>query len=134
MPLDATDTITVRNYTGAAVDEISDAVIDAIYDSTAQGNSDMSRTTYYVLLRLLGIASIAVDKSAEVDSLGLSSSQRFDHIRDTLLPLWGSITGLGVSGLALTMTSTFTYRADSLQTEAPTYDRGALTDWVTGDV
>lgn len=127
MPLDATDTLTVRRRTSASTDEISDTVMDAIYDSASLGNSSLNLTTYHVIVELLGVLAGLVDKSNEVDSLSISSSQRYDHIRDTLLPLWASINGIGTGGATLTVSNTNTYRTDSLQAEEPTYVRGTAT-------
>lgn len=126
MAMTGAQRLTIRRRTSAASDELSDTVLDAIYDDTTQGNSDLDRTTYYALRELLGVLAPLVDKGGEVDSLSLSSSQRFDHV-EKLLPLWAGFAGVGVRGAALTTSSTYTYRADSLQAEEPTYERGTPT-------
>lgn len=124
MAISAPDLATVRRRTSATESEMPDAAIESIYDSTSLGNSDLARTTYYTLVELLGVLAPLVDKSSEVDNLSISASQRYDHIRDTLLPLWASITGIGVGGVSVSVTNTNTYRTDSLQAEEPTYARG----------
>jgi hypothetical protein len=125
MPLSDAEISYIRDNSGddEVTYKVSDATLQLIYNDTALGNTNLNRTVYYVILRLLGKAAKAVDKSNEVDSLSLSSSQWYDHL-EKQLALWGSITGIGVASMALTMTSTYTYRADSLQTDEPTYDRG----------
>ena len=127
MPLSDADLATLRRRTSATEAEIPNAALDAIYDSTTLGNSNLNRTTFYVLEELAGVLAPLIDKSSEVDSLVLSASQRFDHIMNNLLPYWASRAGIGMAGFAITQSSTFTYRADSLQAEEPTYERTSTT-------
>lgn len=129
MPLtiSLTDLATVRRRTSATVTEVPDDAIDAIYISTTQGNSDLARTTYYTLLDLLGAVAIAIDVSDPTLPSSAKYSQRFDHLEKVLLPLWGSITGIGTAGVSVSVTNTNTYRTDSLQAEEPTYLRTTST-------
>ena len=86
---------TVRRRTSATTTEISDAELDAIYDDTAQGNSSLDYTTFYVLRDLRGIVAGAVDVSNQVDEMSIKSSQRWDHVEKLYLD-WGMLLGLGV--------------------------------------
>ena len=95
MAMTATQRLTVRRRTSASVAEMSDAELDAVYDDTTMGNSSLDYTTYYVLREMLGVVATAIDKSNEVDSMSIKSSQRFDHLLK-LLDYWGIVTGLGV--------------------------------------
>ena len=96
MAMTAAELATVRRRIGDNLTTyaLSDTELNAIYDSTTTGNSDLNRTTYFALLELWGMAIGLVDKSNEVDSLSLSSSQKFDHL-EKLLTYWGGVTGLG---------------------------------------
>lgn len=67
--------------------------IDAIYVSTAQGNLDLNRTTYFVLLERLGIATNAVAISNPMG--GITRNQKFEQIW-RLLQYWSELTGLGL--------------------------------------
>lgn len=95
MPMTTAQRATVRRRTSATAAEMSDAVLDAIYDDTTLGNNSLDRTTYYTLVEMLGVVASAVDKSNEVDSMSIKSSQRWEHLYK-LLDYWGSITGLAV--------------------------------------
>lgn len=113
----------------AAPYQVSDVFTQMVYDDAVLGASDLSRTIYFLISRRLALASALVDKSSEVDNLSVRSSQLFDHLKDLLIR-WGGITGLGAQDITFGATSTFTYRADSLQTTEPTYDRGQTDlDW-----
>jgi hypothetical protein len=95
MPMTVAQLATVRRRTSAAVNEIDDAELSAIYDDTTQGNSLLDNTTYYVLRDMLGVVANALDKGNQVDGMWMKASQRSDHIQK-LLDYWGMITGLGV--------------------------------------
>lgn len=95
MPMTTAQRATVRRRTSAAVAEISDAELDAIYDDTTMGNSNLDYTTYYVLRDMFGVAINAIDKSNQVDEMSMKSSQRWEHLKE-LLDYWGMVTGLGV--------------------------------------
>lgn len=103
--------------------KLSNATLDAIYASATQGNSDLDRTIYFALRRLVGIYSRELDSlTSPQTGMSYAASQRFANARK-LLELWGDITGLGGSGVTMGHSSTNTYRTDSLQTEEPTYLR-----------
>lgn len=128
MPLSDPDLTTIRRRTGASITEMPTAAINAIYDSATQGNSDLDRTTVYVLRELLGVLASLIDVTDPTLPSASKYSQRFDHVKDVLLPLWSGLAGMVLSpGFSLTATSTYTYRADSLQAEEPTYERSTTT-------
>lgn len=94
MPMTTAQRATVRRRTSAAVAELSDAELDAIYDDATLGSSRLDYTTYYVLLEMVGVTASAIDVSNQVDELSIKASQRFNHLRK-LLDFWSGITGLG---------------------------------------
>lgn len=117
------------NATTPAYD-LSDAVLDAIYDDATQGASNLTRTIVWALRRRWARAINAVDLSGEFG--GASHSQKQAQIKK-LLDYWegvalseGVADGLGIQtgGSAVT----YTYRADSLATEAPDYSSSYTTD------
>jgi hypothetical protein len=125
MAMSAPDLATVRRRIGdtAAVPDLSDAVLNALYDSSTLGKSDLARTTYYAILELLGLAIVSIDVSDPTLPSSASFSQKYDHLKE-MLALWGGVTGIGGASGALTVSNTNTYRTDSLQAEEPTYERG----------
>lgn len=94
MPMTTAQRATVRRRTSAAVAEMDDTVLDAIYDDTTLGGGSLDYTTYYVLRDMLGVTVNAIDKSNEVDEMSFKSSQRFDHLQK-LFEQWGALLGLG---------------------------------------
>lgn len=126
LTMSAAQLATIRRRTGSTTSDMTDVEVDAIYTDTTLGNTDMARTTYFVLTDLYGLTLMLVDTSNEVDNLSISSSQRRTNY-EAALAFWGKVTGLGTQGVTFTADSTYTFRADSLQAEEPTYERGTLT-------
>lgn len=127
MPLDATQTLIIRRRIGdnKTDQDLSDTVLDAIYDDTTLGNSDMNRTTVWALRERWGMAINDTDISQQ---LGASDrySQKPEQIKE-LLDYWEALTGMGSSEVVtISVTATNTYRADSRQTEEPDYSNGTL--------
>lgn len=126
---DATGDHRTDNASTPAYD-LSDTVLDAIYDDATQGASNLTRTIVWALRRRWARAINAVDLSGEVG--GASHSQKQAQIKK-LLDYWegvalseGVADGLGIQtgGSAVT----YTYRADSLQTEQADYSSSYTTD------
>lgn len=132
MALSAAELAYIRDNTGDNSDvvsalKLSDATLQAIYDDAAQGNSDLDRTVYFTLRRLVGIYAREVDSlTSPQTGFSYAASQRFNNVRK-LLDIWGGITGLAV-GISVRTSSVNTYRTDSLQTSEPTYDRSSTVD------
>lgn len=78
--------------------ELPDLTLQAIYDSTAQGNSDLSTTIVYALRRLVGRTARLVATSGNVQDE--QRQQWHEHLRE-LLKTWEAITGLTPSGGSL---------------------------------
>lgn len=109
----------IRDNSGDTESLISDATLQVIYDSSTQGNSDLDRTVYHVIRRLYArFAKLVATSTPDIPS-SVSANQKFEQY-EGLLKLWGAITGIG-SGVNIGSSATFTYRADSLQTEEPDY-------------
>lgn len=99
--------------------EVDDDAVQDIYDDTAQGNSNLNRTVYYVILRRYGLAAALVSVTTQQTGTSSASNQKFDQL-ERLLKLWGTITGIG-GGVSIGSSATYTYRADSAQTAEPDY-------------
>lgn len=98
--------------------ELSDVVLQEIFDDTAQGNNALDLTIVWALRRRYGRAINLVSKSgASGDSAALN--QKPEQIRK-LLDYWEGVTG-SAGGQTRGSTVTFVYRADSLQREQPTF-------------
>ena len=126
---DATGDHRTDNASTPAYD-LSDTVLDAIYDDATQGDSNLTRTIVWALRRRWARSINAVDLSGEFG--GASHSQKQAQIKK-LLDYWegvalseGVAEGLGIQtgGSAVT----YTYRADSLQTEQADYSSYATDD------
>lgn len=72
--------------------EVSDATLQAIYDDSAQGNSDLDKTVVYVLRRRVGKAARLFGKSGE---LGYTEQQqqKFENLKG-LLADWEARLGM----------------------------------------
>lgn len=125
---DATGDHRTDNASTPAYD-LADATLDAIYDDATQGDSNLTRTIVWALRRRWARAINAVDLSGEFGNA--SHSQKQEQLKK-LLDYWegvalseGVADGLGIQtgGSAVT----YTYRADSLQTEAPDYSSSYTT-------
>jgi hypothetical protein len=124
MALSTDDLAYVRDAIGddGASELLSDTVLNAIYDSATQGDSEVDRTIVFALRRLLGKAS---RDFAVSDGQGNTEQRQqwFEHLRDTLLPYWEGVVGL-TGGQSRGASATNTYRPDSRQTEEPDYSNG----------
>lgn len=137
MALSTTEKAYIRDNTGdneSSAYKLSDATLQAIYDDATQGGSDLDKTVYYALRRLVGIYAREVDSvTSPQTGLSYAASQRFKNAQK-LLELWGGITGIGVGFAVGQQSSVNTYRTDSLQTTEPTYDRSQTTSiWGSGE-
>lgn len=97
--------------------ELSDVVLQEIYDDTAQGNGQLDHTIVWALRRRYGRAINLVTKTSGENSAVLN--QKTESIR-RLLDYWEGVIGIA-GGQTRGSSVTFVYRADSLQTEAPTF-------------
>lgn len=125
MALTAAEEAYIRENAGDSgiTPKLADATLQAIYDDAEQGNSDLDRTVYFAIRRLYAIAVREfVSVSSPVTGMAVARSP-FSHY-ERLLKLWGDITGIGL-GQSIGSAHTNTYRADSLQTEEPTYERSS---------
>lgn len=125
MALTATQLSYIRENTGdnSTTPKLTTASLQAIYDDANEGNGDLKHTVYYALVRLY---ALAVREFASVSSpvTGMAVARSpFSHY-ERLLKLWGDITGIGL-GQSIGSAYTNTYRADSLQTEEPTYEHSS---------
>lgn len=112
------------NATPTGAYDLADATLDAIYDDTTQGNSDLTRTIVWALRRRWARHINYVDLSGEFGNA--QHSQKQEQIKK-LLDYWEGVAGMA-GGQTIGSTATHTYRADSLQTEAPDYTRGTPSD------
>jgi hypothetical protein len=125
---DATGDHRTDNASTPAYD-LADATLDAIYDDATQGDSNLTRTIVWALRRRWARAINAVDLSGEFGNA--SHSQKQEQLK-TLLDYWEGVAlsegvgdGLGIQSGGSAVT--YTYRADSLQTEAPDYSSSSYT-------
>jgi hypothetical protein len=125
---DATGDHRTDNASTPAYD-LADATLDAIYDDATQGDSNLTRTIVWALRRRWARAINAVDLSGEFGNA--SHSQKQEQLKK-LLDYWEGVAlsegvgdGLGIQSGGSAVT--YTYRADSLQTEAPDYSSSYTT-------
>lgn len=94
------DLATIRRRTGdkTAPQDLTDAEIDAIYTDVDLGNSDLDRTTFYVVRERLGVAvnSTAISNPTG----GITRNQKFEQL-ERLLKYWGGVAGLGGEDLSV---------------------------------
>lgn len=86
----------VKRYAGSVLD---DATLNAIFDSTIEGNSDVDRTVYYALLTRYTDAWNAINETNPVTGFTIQEEAKFQHLKD-LLNDWGM--RVGISGGSIT--------------------------------
>jgi hypothetical protein len=93
MAISAADLATVRRRSGdkPTPQDLTDVEIGAIYDDTTRGNLNLNRTTFYVLLERLGLATNAVDVTNPMGSI--TRNQKYQQIWKTL-QTYSAITGI----------------------------------------
>lgn len=112
------------NQTPSGMYDLSDTVIEAIFDDANMGNSDMLLTTVWCLRERWGMAINDVGLSGEFGNA--QHNQKQEQIK-TLLDYWEGMAGLS-GGQSLGSEVTHPYRKDSRATEAPTYPYGTDND------
>lgn len=106
--------------------ELSDTVLNAIYDDSTLGDSDIDRTTVWAIVERLGMAVNHVSSSGELSSK--QHNQKYEQL-ERLLDKWLTLTGISITATSsISVVATNTYRADSRQTEEPDYTNGTADD------
>ena len=100
--LTAEQTASFRGDAGdTAGTDVTDPQLQAFYDKATAFGKDED-TTYaitmmYYIRRLIGLAIKKIDTRGEVQAE--SSSQIFEHLKDTLLPYWSGLAGMSGGGI-----------------------------------
>lgn len=84
---------------GTPAYEVSDATIQAIYDDSTMGASDLDKTVVYVIRMRWGKAARYVSLSGEFGNA--QHNQKFEQL-ERLLKYWEGVTGLGGVGILTT--------------------------------
>lgn len=87
--------------TSATAPDVTADQLQAFYDKAVTFGQDAD-TTYaitmvYYIRRLIGLAIKRIDIRGEVEAE--SRSQIFEHLKDTLLPYWSGLAGMGGLGI-----------------------------------
>jgi hypothetical protein len=128
--LSAAQLLTIRRRIGdnkldnASAYELPDATIEAIFDDTTMGDSDLLKTTVWCLRERWGMAINLVTLTGE---FGNAKHVEKQEAIKKLLDYWEGVAGM-TGGQTLGSTATNTYRADSRQTEEPDYSSGTASD------
>lgn len=91
----------LREQAGDTSESLTPERIQAFYEKALVfgGDDDQTeaRTIVYMLRRLIGQASVLVDKGGQIEIE--KQSQWFDHIKDVLLPYYEGLAGMSGGGI-----------------------------------